>query len=173
MDDYVKHLADSYVRANDAAGDPMGLNFNGGVHGVVLAANTSQSAPQSGSMDTQVQPLSPGTQETYDRIIGKLPKVQVPAEPQVPQAHPATPPRSYTGDMAKAMGKKAVEGISGAVAARGMGIKGAGSGWGAIGAMAGSTLIDHWDEIPGYIEGIPFPKSIPSECDGATCDRLD
>lgn len=52
-DDYADNLADSYVRTNDAAGDTMGENFNGGVVAMPLATGEVR-APISGEVRDSV-----------------------------------------------------------------------------------------------------------------------
>jgi len=165
VEKFIANLANNYVNAKDE-----------GIEAALVASNDTgvgQATPVAGTPGTEPS-LNEGTQAAYDRITGKLPKITVPSEAAkiVTEAErrKPEPQNSLVGDLTKQLAKDTFKGVlDGAVTSGAARIAGASpKGSGLIGFMtaAGPVLIDHWQDIANI-------KSVPAECDGLYCDRMD
>lgn len=165
MEKFVASLANNYVSAKDE-----------GIEAALVAANDTgvgQATPIAGTPGTEPS-LNEGTQAAYDRITGKLPKITVPSEAAkiVTEADRRKPeaPNSFAGDLTKQFAKDTFKGVVDGLAAsevsKRYGASPRGAGWWGMAAAAGPVLIDHWKDIANI-------KSVPAECDGLYCDRMD
>ncbi|WP_243438642.1 hypothetical protein [Fundidesulfovibrio soli] len=179
MEPYVDGLTNSFINAQDQTGDHFGDNFNGGTLVVPVSADGNSNEvrvriDQPGMNEVRTVIDRNATPQGADRMTNQI---QHQGDQNRPNAQPVDNPpgntNSVMGDLIKKTKDKTLEGLGAKWAAERVGASPPRAGWIGLGSALGSTLLDHWDELPGAAANFPSPKSFPGECDGMTCDRMD
>ena len=128
------------------------------------------------------RPVNPATRDVFERITQQPPLVDPAVNEDIRIRNEVgrhitaqNPPKAkgFLDDLTSQTAKKIIEAGVAAGAAALQKVKAPKAGWIGVGTAVGSTLYDHGNEFPEAISNIPFPRSIPGDCDGVTCDRLD
>jgi len=179
MEPYVDGLTNSFINAQDQTGDHFGDNFNGGTLVVPVSADGNSNEvrvkiEQPGMNEVRTVIEREATPQGPDGLTNPIPQQGEQVRPNVqPVDTSPSNKNSVMGDLIKKTKDKTIEGLAAKWAAERAGAGAPRSGWIGLGAALGSSLLDHWDELPGAAANFPSPKSFPGECDGMTCDRMD